>query len=390
MRSRILLTHFCLAALLTSYSYAAESAYQYEVVAQYGVKIDGIAPVTFGNVAMNDWDTVVFQATYFDGSYAGGWGIFTRNHALLKKGDIVRGLTVGSPTLCGVNDFDELALTFSYGTSISSAIGKFAMHGESIVPEGKLVKTGDVIDGLTIQSFRECTINDMGEVVFSANYSDSSGGGQIGVFTRDRVLLKAGSEIEGFPLSGNNSFNKLFGLSDFGTVVFDVNRFLPASRTYQMGAFTQHKALALPGETVDGIPLVSAFSPAISHFGRTAFTGEYATGSNCLPNCIGYAVFGPGGVAAKTGDTISGITLTNSVASVGINDDGVVLMQANFANGYGLFTKDSVVAATGDVLAGFQVEGFVNSQINDCGDVAFSAFEGVILAKHTNNREKHK
>jgi hypothetical protein len=157
-----------------------------------------------------------------------------------------------------------------------------------------------------------------------------------------------------------------------------------------MGAFTQHKALALPGETVDGIPLVSAFSPAISHFGRTAFTGEYATGSNCLPNCIGYAVFGPGGVAAKTGDTISGITLTNSVASVGINDDGVVLMQANFANGYGLFTKDSVVAATGDVLAGFQVEGFVNSQINDCGDVAFSAFEGVILAKHTNNREKHK
>jgi hypothetical protein len=389
MRSRILLTHFCLAALLTSSSYAAESTYQYEVVAQTGVKIDGIAPITFGNVAMNDWGTVVFQAGYFDGSYAGASGIFTRYHALLKKGDIVPGLTVGSPTLCGVNDFDELALTFSYGTSISSAIGKFVRHGESIVPEGKLVKTGDVIDGLTIQDFRECTINDMGEVVFAADYSDSSGGGRMGVFTRDKVLLKAGSVIEGFPLSGNNSFNRLSGLSDFGTVVFDVNRFLPASRTYQMGAFTQHKALALPGETVDRIPLVRASSPVISHFGRTAFTGEYATGSNCLPNCIGYAIFGPGGVAAKTGDTISGITLT-SVASAGVNDDGVVLMQANFANGYGLFTKDSVVAATGDTLDGFQVGGFVNSQINDCGDVAFSAFEGIILAKHTNHHERHK
>ncbi len=389
MRSRILLTYFCLAALLTSYSYAAESTYQYEVVAQSGVKIDGIAPVTFGNVALNDWGTVVFQATYFDGSYAGASGIFSRNHALLKKGDIVRGLTVGSPTLCGVNDFDELALTFSYGTGFSSAIGKFVRHGESIVPEGKLVKVGDVIDGLTIQDFRECTINDMGEIVFHADYSDSSGGGQAGVFTLDRVLLKSDSAIEGFPLSGNNSFNRLFGLSDFGTVVFDVNRFLPASRTYQMGAFTQHKALALPGKIVDRIPLVSAFSPAISHFGRTAFTGQYATGSNCLPNCIGYAVFGPGGVAAKTGDTISGITL-NSVTSVGINDDGVVLMQADFANGYGLFTKDSVVAATGDTLGGFQVEGFVNSQINDCGDVAFSAFEGILLAKHTNYRERHK
>jgi len=99
-------------------------------------------------------------------------------------------------------------------------------------------------------------------------------------------------------------------------------------------------------------------------------------------------VFGPGGLVAKIGDTISGITLT-SVVSEGINDDGVVLMQADFLNGYGLFTKDSVVAATGDTLAGFQVEGFVNSQINDVGDVAFSAFEAVLLAKHRNGAEKH-
>ena len=388
MRSKALVSHFCLAALLTSYSYAAESAYKYEVVAQSGVKIDGISLGSFGSVAMNDLGTVVFEAGYNDGSYAGASGVFSRNHALLKRGDIVRGLTVNRAFIGGINDFNELALSFSYGNGLPVALGKFVKHDQSIVPEGKLVKTGDAIEGLTIRDFRETTINDIGEIVFSADYSDSSGGG-IGVFTRDRVLLKVGSEIKGIPLSGNNAFNRLYGLSDYGTLVFDTIGFQPGLGITQTGAFTQRKVLALAGDTVDGISLLGVFSPAISHFGRSAFTGEYANGAACS-SCIGYAVFAPAGEIAKTGDTISGITLTDYIVSEGINDDGVVLMQANFRGGYGLFTKDSVVAATGDTLAGFQVEGFVNSQINDFGDVAFSAFEAVLVAKHKNGQEKHK
>ena len=390
MRSKILVAHFCLAALLTSYSYAAESAYSYDVVAQSGETIDGITLTTLDNASTNDFDTVVFGANYNDGSYAGASGVFTRNHVLLKKGDIVRGLTVSRAFIRGINDFNELALFFSYGNGIPTAIGKFVLDGESLVPVGKLVKAGDVIDGLTIQDFRECFINDMGEIVFRADYLDPSSGrgGFIGVFTLNRVLVKANSEIQGIPLSGNNSFNQLYGVSDFGTLVFDTTGFVPNVGIVQTGAFTQHKALALPGETVDGIPLLGAFSPAISHFGRTAFTGEYAIGSNCS-SCLGYAVFGPGGVVAKTGDTISGITL-NFVISTGINDDGVVLMQGFFSNGYGLFTKDSVVAATGDTLGGVQVEGFFSSEINDCGDVVFSSFGAIILAKHRNSHERHQ
>jgi hypothetical protein len=391
MRSKVLLAHFCLAALLTSNSYAADSTYKYEVVAQPGMKIDGISPVYFDTVAMNDLDTVVFEAGYNDGSYAGAAGVFSRNHVLLKKGDVVRGLTVGRPFLCGINDFNELALSFSYGTGLSTALGKFVEHGQSIVPEGKLVKTGDVIDGLTIQSFRECQFNDMGEIVFSANYTDSSGNSQIGVFTRNKVLLKSGSEVKGIPLSGNNVFNRLYGLSDSGTVVFDTMGVLPNLGGAQTGAFTQHRVIALPGQTVHKISLLTAFSPAISHFDQLAFTGEYAIEPNCISySCMGFAVFGPDGIVAKTGDTISGFTFTDSVSAIGINDDGDVLMQANFRGGYGLFTKDSVVAATGETLAGVQVEGFVNGQINDFGDVAFSSNEAIILAKHKNIHEKHR
>jgi hypothetical protein len=85
MRLKVLLAHFCLAALMTGYSYAAESTYKYDVIAQPGVKIDGISPTTFASVAMNDLDTVVFEAGYNDGSYAGAGGVFSRNHVLLKK-----------------------------------------------------------------------------------------------------------------------------------------------------------------------------------------------------------------------------------------------------------------------------------------------------------------
>ena len=181
MRSKILVAHFCLAALLTSYSYAAESAYSYDIVAQSGVTIDGITLTTLDNVSMNDFDTVVFDANYNDGSYAGASGVFTRNHALLKKGDIVRGLTVSRAFIRGINDFNELALFFSYGNDIPTAIGKFVLDGESLVPIGKLVKAGDVIDGLTIQDFRECFINDMGEIVFRATISTLllEGGGSL-------------------------------------------------------------------------------------------------------------------------------------------------------------------------------------------------------------------
>ena len=62
MRSKPLVAYFCLAALLTSYSYAAESTYKYEVVAQEGLKIDGITLLGFDLMAMNDLDTVIFSA----------------------------------------------------------------------------------------------------------------------------------------------------------------------------------------------------------------------------------------------------------------------------------------------------------------------------------------
>jgi hypothetical protein len=388
MRTIKLLASVCLSALLTSYSFASESSYNYEVIAQNGVKIDGLSPNGFGPIAMNDLDTVVFEAEYPDGSYAGATGLFTGKHVLLKKGDIVGGLTVKGPSIYGINDLNQLLVTFSYGNGGlgSSALGTFLMKGSSLVLKGKLIKAGDVIDGLTLQDFRGGYINDAGEIVFAADYSDSSGAFAIGVFNRSHVLLKPGSVIQGIPLSGNYSFNNLYGLSDTGQFVFDTIGYLPNLGGTQTGAFTQHKVLAIAGDKVHGVPLLTAFSPVISRFGQTAFAGEYTIAPNCSSYlCMGFAVFGPRGVVAKTGDTIDGITLNNSLAPVSINDQGVVLMQANFAGGYGLFTKDDAVAVTGDKLAGFQVEGFVNSQINNFGDVGFSAFEGILLAKHKNS-----
>jgi hypothetical protein len=345
------------------------------------VPISGIALTTILSAAVNDKDTVVFTARYNDGSYPGAQGVFAPNRVLLKKGDVVRGLTVTYPAVWGVNDFDELAITFSYGNGLYSALGKFVWKGDRLVPEGKLIQHGDIIDGLTIEFFRECAINDMGEIVFSADYVDSSGNTGTGVFTRNRVLLKTGSVVDGVTISGNNYFDHLSGWSDLGTFVFDTFGTLPNLGTSQTGAFTRHKELAAPGETIDGIPLFTALNPQISHFDRKAFSGTYSINPSCyLYSCQGSAAFTHNHVVAKTGDTISGTTLTG-VTAAGINDDGTVLLLDNFAGGYGLFTKDSAIVLTTDTIDGNPVEGIASSAINDCGNVVSNTNLVVVLAK---------
>jgi hypothetical protein len=85
-------------------------------------------------------------------------------------------------------------------------------------------------------------------------------------------------------------------------------------------------------------------------------------------------------VVAKTGDTISGVTLTN-VSVTGINDEGTVLLWGNFAGGYGLFTKDSVIVLTTDTIDGNIVGGLGSSAINDRGTVLFNTDRAVVLAR---------
>jgi hypothetical protein len=388
MRSGKLLVFVCLAALLTSSSYAADPSYNYQLIAQSGAKIDGITLLGFEHMAMNDFDSVVFEASYNDGSYEGAAGIFTKKHVLLKKGDVVRGLTVNRPFIRGINDFNELLVSFSYGIGIPTALGKFVLHDDKIVPEGKFLKIGDVIDGLTITAFRETYLTDLGEIFFSANYTDPSGVSSIGVFNRGHVLIKNGSVVDGVQLGQTYSFNTLYGVSDNGTLAFDTYGYMPpqAGSLYGedlYGAFTQHKILGISGETLHGKVLAGAFSPVISHFGRLAFTAQYDITPNCISyGCATYAAIDQHGTVAKTGDTIEGNFLRGSVSAVAINDQGVVVMQADTGTGYGLFTKDAAVAVTGDKIAGVQVEGFFSTQLNQFGDVGFSAFEAIIVAKH--------
>jgi hypothetical protein len=390
MPRKLLLLYLCLAALFTGTSHAAQPDYKYDVLASSNTKISGLSLGIINSVAMNDMDTVVFSARYNDGSYAGAQGVFTRNRVLLKNGDTVRGLTVANPFVCGVNNFDELALTFTYPPFGGTAIGKFVRNGDQIVPEGKLVKKGDAIDGLTIQLLRECAINDMGEIAFAADYVDTSGNTGTGVFTRNRVIVKGTSVIDGIPMSGNNTVGHLYGLSDTGTLTFDTVGSLPNLGGSLTGAFTQHKLLAGPGETIDGIHLLTAYAPHISHFDRKVFTGLYNIDPSCYTyGCLGTAVFAHNSVIAKTGDTISGITLTDAFAE-GINDEGTVLLQGIFnnGNGYGLFTKDSVIVLTTDTIGGFPVGGISASAINDFGSVVFITSNSLVLAKPTHHHGK--
>jgi hypothetical protein len=358
---------------------AAKPLYDLKVLVSGNSVISGLKiMLSDSTFALNDLGNVIFTGHYDDGTEGGARGVFALDHVVLKAGDTVRGLSVGTTGICGLNNSNQMALSFTFLSSTSTpASAIFSTLGQ-------FVRTGDTIGGLTIQFLRECALNDLGELVFSADYLDSSGAMGTGVFTPDKVLLKTGSVVDGIPLSGNNSFNRLSGLSDLGTFVFDTSGSVPGLGTSYTGAFTQHRLIAGNGQTIKGIQLLAVGDPVISHLDRVAFGGTY-NDSSCLPNvCARYAAFTPDSVIAKPGDKISGLTVT-SATPLGINDAGTVLLIAGYKDQQGisrsgLFTKNAAIALFGENVNGSPIGGFGSAAINNPGDVVFSIDGALVLA----------
>jgi len=78
-------------------------------------------------------------------------------------------------------------------------------------------------------------------------------------------------------------------------------------------------------------------------------------------------------IVVKTGDTISGLTLTNVVCPV-INDRGTIAFMGSFTGGSGIFTPSRVVAKTGDTISGLTLSLVSGPAINNRGTIVFFGF----------------
>jgi hypothetical protein len=108
-------------------------------------------------------------------------------------------------------------------------------------------------------------------------------------------------------------------------------------------------------------------NPAINNRGTIAFFSGFSGGSG---------IFTPSSVVAKTGDTISGLTLAATFCPA-INDPGTIVFEGVFPapfppGGLGIFTPSTVVAKLGDTIGGLTLTAFGSCPvINNRGTIVF-------------------
>lgn len=132
--------------------------------------------------------------------------------------------------------------------------------------------------------------------------------------------------------------------------------------------------LAQTGDTIEGKVLTGLGAPIINNAGTVAFQGSFDGGSG---------IFTPSKLLVQTGDMIGGNTLTDIVEFV-MNNAGTVVFLGEFPGGLGLFTLSALLVQTGDVLSGGTLLSIAGLQpgsggsvqsigINDAGAVVFQA-----------------
>jgi hypothetical protein len=137
-----------------------------EVTLADGTVIDGKTLTFIQNPWANEQGEVIFN-----GQFAGGSGIFSTQRGLLvETGDTIDGHTLGSPTydtfVSSVNNSGQIM--FTTAVDQQTRFGLFTPSRAIIVP-------GDVIDGKTVLSVQEFSLNDEGKAVVIVAFEDGSG-----------------------------------------------------------------------------------------------------------------------------------------------------------------------------------------------------------------------
>jgi len=277
---------------------------------------------------------------------------------------------------------------------------------------------GQTIDGLELTAafgpIQPC-INDSGEVVFNGSYQISPGDFGSALFTRHRVIVKAGDKVDGEVLENVSGC----ALNDFGTVVFQGGLSSGKAALYRKQGRLPATRLVVEGEKIDGLEIQTLDTTAINDLGEIAFFAYYSgpNGSSgggiftphavlVIPGrevdhqvvssidpmfalssrhlffhasnaSIGEGIFTPHRLIVKTGDVISGFQLipvgSSAFGYLAASERGRLVFGATYEGGSGIFTPESIVAAApGGLLP-------EPAAVNDAGAVAYGGGEGLMV-----------
>ena len=337
-----------LALLLSCPAGAADGAYELMDVVKTGDVISGETLTGFhlpstgpNSPSIDSHGRVAFYATYSEGDTVGE-GVFTPASLVLKTGDVVDGQTLEGIGLDPVLNSGGIVV-------VRGLLGPqmFAM----VISRATVARIGNTIGGLTLTDFASPAINDGGTVAFLGSFSDGTG-----IFTQAALLARSGASIGGMtPVN--------FGppaINDRGTVAFQSWQTEPRATAI----LTPTAVVVKTGDTIDGKTLTDlSFGSALNSSDTVAFVGVFPGGAG---------VFTQKAMLVSSDNTIGGKTLT-SFGLPTIDDSGTVAFLATYPGGEGIFTQSAVIAKTGDQVSGRTLTGLGQPAMNSGGAVAFAA-----------------
>ena len=286
----------------------------------------------------------------------------TKGRILIRQGDLIDGQSISSFQSFKRNDRGEIVFSANIGDG--SSIGIFRLKSAVALP-------GETLGGITLTNlFGDVDLNDPGEIVFDGSSGSPGNDAVYGIFTPSRVVVRSGDVIDGLTLQVPGEPT----LSKSGLVAF-TSTFEDSEGQLGIGVFTQHRLVVKVGDKLDGLPLLALGEAIITERGVIGITFDYDLG----PIRQAFAVGGK--IAVKSGDVIDGFTIVGQPDGIPfpatLNANGEVLfttaaISPDGATTFPLFTTHHLVAAPGETIDGLTTQGGVSpGSINDAGQIAF-------------------
>jgi hypothetical protein len=291
------------------------------VIVMSGDKVGGITLATsVGPIAVNDSGPEIFGAlVYYPTPQFQQAGLFHPRSKVAVPGEVIDRLTIQNVYDFGINDSGEIV----FGTDYTSEAGP----GTAIFREHHLfVRSGDEVGGYVLTRVDPYNIGLSGNGVVAFRGASS---GVEGIFTQYGALVKTGDIVGGLTITDfpTGLGHKSFSLSEAGEIAFTAN---PNGAAF----VSAHNAVLakigdpLPESPVPFGQLVSFDVPSINYFGDVVYV---AHGGEAFMAPRYSVLLKNKTLMVGFGDTILGHP-SSGVGLVAINDAGQIAFLCTFTD----------------------------------------------------------
>ncbi|MEM1356333.1 MAG: hypothetical protein AAGH88_15775, partial [Planctomycetota bacterium] len=289
---------------------SAQQFYEFEIVAQEGDTVGGLAVSGISAARINDSGDIAFSGGA-PGSVSAVWSMTS---VLLAEGQGIGG---------GVILPDFRRDTFAFNNAGVAAVSSSGFGGDGVfTSNGTAITPGTTIDGATISGNFDVNValSNNGDLVFIADVETAPGVFTTTVFNSNSVLAQEGQTIAGIALTdiGSIGINGLLGVDNSGNA-----------------AFFNNADFFNPGEI--GVVSTAGFGLET----QSPFPSGPLAGQNIL-------------------------SLSTASFALAVNGQGSILLEANVDQVGGLYTQDGLVVANG-VIDGVDGFFFGAADLNDDG-----------------------